>query len=259
MRRTTTTLILAVTLGLLVALPALAQDADSLIVQGKRMMAAGLNAADLDQVRQARTLFERATNDDHRAAWAHYYVAQADNNLANLLAEHDKGEAVDHLDSAIEHLKAAIKREESAEAYALLASVYGRKIGLKPLLGMFLGPKAGKALNQAKTLDPDNPRVVLTEAVSDFNTPKVFGGSKTRAMEGFQRAIGLFEQEEVVDPLLPRWGHEEAYAWLGIAYHDQGDTAAARRAFEQALEVNPDFGWVKYVLLPGLDDEAGSK
>ncbi len=257
MRHTTT--IRAVVLGLFVALPALAQDADSLIVQGKRMMAAGLNAADLDQVREARTLFERAANNDLRAAWAHYYVAQVDYNLANLLAQHDKGEAADHLDSAIEHLKAAIEREESAEAYALLASVYGRKIGLKPLMGMFLGPKAGKALNQAKTLAPDNPRVVLTEAVSDFNTPKMFGGSKARAMEGFERAIGLFEQEEIADPLLPRWGHEEAYAWLGIAYRNQGNPAAARRAFEQALEVNPDFGWVKYVLLPGLDDEAGSK
>lgn len=258
MRHPTTILTLALVLGLFATFPALAQDADSLIIQGKRMMRAGFNMADYDQVREARALFERATNDEHRSAWAHYYVALADYNLANLLAQNDKGAAGDHLDSAIEHLKAGIEREESAEAYALLSSVYGRKIGFKPLMGMFLGPKADKALDRAKELEPDNPRAILTEAVSDFNTPKMFGGSKARAMEGFQRAIDLFGQEEATDPLLPRWGHEDAYAWLGIAHNDKGDTTAARRAFEQALAVNPDYGWVKYVLLPGLDAEAGS-
>ena len=31
----------------------------------------------------------------------------------------------------------------------------------------------------------------------------------------------------------------------------------ARTAFEKALDVNPDYGWVKYVLLPELDKKTG--
>ncbi len=259
MRPLTTMLTLAVLFGLFVTLPAQAQDADSLILQGKGMMAAGLSAADLDQMRQARALFERATGDENRAVLAHYYVARADHHLANLLAETDEGAAADHLDSAIEHLKQAIALEASAEAYALLSSAYGRKIGLKPMMGMFLGPKAGNALSEAKALDPDNPRVVLTEAISDFNTPKMFGGSKTRAMVGFQRALDLFAQEDITDPLLPSWGRDEAYAWLGIAHMQNDARDEARAAFEKALDVNPDYGWVKYVLLPRLDNAAGSE
>ena len=259
MKHLITTPILAVLLGLFVILPAQAQEADSLLLHGKRMMAAGLNTANLDQMREARALFERAANDDHRAALAHYYVARTDHNLANLLAQHDEGGAVDHLDSAVEHLKKAIALEASAEAYALLSSTYGRKISLKPLKGMFLGPKAGNALNEAKQLDPDNPRVVLTEAISDFNTPRMWGGSKARAMEGFLRALDVFEQEDVADPLQPSWGHEDAYAWLGIAHLQNDAREAARAAFEKALEINPDYGWVKYVLLPKLNSEAGSE
>ena len=254
-----TILLLTVLLSLFVTFPAQAQDADALILNGKEMMAAGLSAADLDQMRQARALFERAANDDHRAALAHYYVARTDHHLANLLAEHDKGQAVDHLNSAIDHLKKAIALEASAEAYALLSSAYGRKIGLKPMMGMFLGPKAGNALDEAKQREPDNPRVVLTEAISDYNTPKMWGGSKTRAMEGLQRALDLFAQEDITDPLQPSWGHDEAYAWLGIAHLQNDAREEARAAFEKALEINPDFGWVKYVLLPGLDGEAGSE
>ena len=34
---------------------------------------------------------------------------------------------------------------------------------------------------------------------------------------------------------------------------DQGQLHKAREAFEKALEVDPDFGWVKYALLPSLE------
>ena len=35
---------------------------------------------------------------------------------------------------------------------------------------------------------------------------------------------------------------------------DQGDLAQARTSFERALEINPEFGWVKRTLIPSLEE-----
>ena len=120
------------------------------------------------------------------------------------------------------HLKEATRiNPEGAEAHALLSSAYGRQIGLSPVKSMFIGPKAGKASKKAMELAPDNPRVVLSAAIGDFNTPRMFGGNKERAMQGFQRAAELFALERPAEPVEPVWGHSEAYAWLGLAYMDR--------------------------------------
>ena len=72
-------------------------------------------------------------------------------------------------------------------------------------------------------------------------------------MKGFRRAAELFSREKPADPLEPSWGHSEAFAWLGLAYLDRNEKEPAGAAFQKALQINPDFGWVKYVLLPELE------
>ena len=213
----------------------------------------------------ARATFERALTDKSLSAWSHYYIALTDYRIANYLlaqGKKNKDRASEHLKEAAEHLEGAtrkdITREDAkmiaAEVYALLSSVYGRQISLSGIKGMFLGPKSGNLLKKAEQLAPDNPRVVLSAAIGAFNTPKMWGGSKERAMEGFQRAAELFAREKPTDPIHPVWGHSETYAWLGIAYMDRDEKDSARVAFEKALEIDPDNGWVKYDLLPKVSE-----
>ena len=130
-----------------------------------------------------------------------------------------------------------------------------RQISLNAIKGMFLGPKAGNALKKAVQLAPDNPRVVFSVAMSDFNTPKLWGGSKERALAGFQCAAELFFRGRPTDPIRPTWGHSETYAWLGLAYLDRDGRDSARAAFEKALEIDPHNDWVKSVLMPKLAQE----
>lgn len=234
-----------------------AQSGDSLLVRGKQMLRAGENASDLDAMYQARATFERALPDTSSTAWGHYYIALADYRIVDRLlaaGEGNKDAASEHLKTAVEHLQVVTRLDpQAAEAYALLASAYGRQIALNPVKSMVLGPRVGKAAQRALQLAPDNPRVVLSAAISAFNTPKMFGGSKEKGLQGFQRAAELFAREEPTDPIQPVWGHSRTYAWLGIAYQDRGEPASARAAFEKALEIDPDFGWVKDVLLPELE------
>ena len=236
-----------------VAYPSLAQSGDSLIISGRQMLQAGESANDLDSMYAARATFERALADTGLVAWGHYYIALTDYRIAGLL-EGESKDPSEHLNAAVEHLKKATEIDpQAAEAYALLSSVYGWQIGLSPMKTMLLGPRVGQASRKAQQLAPDNPRVVLSAAISDFNTPEMFGGSKEKGLQGLQRAAELFAQEEPTDPIQPVWGHREAYAWLGIAYQGRGELESARAAFEKALEIDPDFGWVKDWLLPELE------
>ena len=233
-----------------------AQSADTLIVEGKRVLRAAINAGDHDRMYVARALFERSTADTVRSAWAHYYLALADYRIANYLLGHGEAHedlASTHLKSAVEHLTTVTRLDpEAAEAYALLSSVYGRQIGLSPIKGMLLGPRSSRALSKAKQLAPDNPRVVLAAAFGDFHTPEMWGGNKDRAMEGFKRAAALFARERPTDPLQPTWGHCDTYAWIGIAHLDHDEHDLARTAFEKALEIDPGNRWVREKLLRDL-------
>lgn len=248
---------LALVFTLAIACPAFPQAADSLLVSGRQLLDSGENQRSIEAMYEARAMFERALADSSLAAWPHYYIALADFRIVNrLLAAGDRNReaASGHLESAVDHLREATRIDpQSAEAHALLASVYGRQIGLSPVKSMILGPRAGRAIGKALELAPDNPRVVLSAAIGDYNTPKMFGGNKERAMQGFRRATELFSREKPADPVEPSWGHGEAWAWLGIAYVDRDEKEPAGAAFEKALQIDPEFGWVKYVLLPELE------
>ena len=150
--------LLALAFVFLPAAPAFAQAspmlatgsfADSLLVSGKQMLRAGENGGSLDALYAARAAFERTLADTGLAAWGHYYIALADYRIADYLLaadEENKGAASEHLKATVEHLQKATEIDpQAAEAYALLASAYGRQIGLNPIKGMVLGRRAEQA------------------------------------------------------------------------------------------------------------------
>ena len=241
-----------------------AQSNREILLEGKEMLQVGANHSDLDKLLRARTLFEQIVDDDSLAIFAHYYAASAASEMANILAELDDSahqpKILDYTQYAIDHIQAAIDWDETfAEGWLMLSATYGFKITVKPLSGVTLSRKFSRAMSRARDLAPDNPRVVLMKAITDYNLPRIVGGDKDRAVDGLRRAARLFAEEIVEDPLLPSWGHDQTYARLGIAFMDRGNLEEARMSFERALEINPDFGWVKRMLLPSLEElEAAS-
>ncbi len=229
-----------------------AQTPDSLIMHGKKLIAEALNKWEIAEMQKARAHFERLLAGKKHEALVRYYLGYCDYRLVIFHQQKKNNEMMKkHLDEAINHLEAAVKlNNKSAEAYALLASCYGQKVGLSPMLGMTLGPKSGMTMQSAQQLAPNNPRVILLDAIGTYYKPAMFGGSKDAGLAGFKRAAEFFDKEKITDPLQPDWGHEEAYAWIGVAYLDKNDKAAARAAFERALEIAPDYGWVKHQLYP---------
>jgi len=240
---------------------AIAQDSsDKIIIDAKHLITEGLHTADDRLLLEARARLLPLAHDDRLSSLAWYYLGYIDYRLASIHPAMDKDSIVAYLERGIESFQAATAKDNKfAEAYALLASCYGQKIRYYPLAGITLGPKSGSALSTAMALEPENPRIVLLNALSLYFTPALFGGSKEEGLQGFRKAAALFDRWKSPDSLQPDWGYDEAYTWIGFAYLDQHDTLGAKKAFERALEINPKNGWVKYVLLPRADRDLEDK
>ncbi len=243
-------------LTLLILLPlavsrVLAQDAASLILEGKALITEGYNTNDMDRIKQAQALFQRARSDEEHAPHALYYLGFAEYRLASLNQSTDQ--VVDHVNKGIHFLEKMLEHDEgNAEGQALLGSLTGWKAGIRPAQAMVLGPRSNQLFASARKADPDNPRIQLLVSISDYNKPAMFGGDKEQALAGFHRATQLFEERPETDPLLPSWGHADAYAWIGLIQMEFGRNTEAKAALDNALDIDPDHGWVNYVLMPQL-------
>jgi len=234
--------------------PVHAQSADSLVQRGQELLDRGVTAGDEAALQQARALFKRVASASDEAVWAHYYAGLANYRIASLFLDSNDDRADTHLDDALSHLQRAVDIDaELAEAHALLGTLYGLKARGGMLSGMRYGPKSDGAMKRAQSLAPDNPRVILLQAISLLNKPSRWGGDREEAMAELQRAIRQFETASAPDDdLAPQWGHADAYAWLGIAHMKADQRTQARDAFERALTIRPGYAWVESALLPQL-------
>ena len=141
----------------------------------------------------------------------------------------------------------------SAVGRALKGSLVGVQIQFGGGDVTSLGPQAIASLARARRLAPGNPRVLLLDGLNTLYRPKAFGGGADRALAILEQARDAFAKESVADSTAPDWGRDDAHAWLGQAYAELGRTDDARAAYARALEINPDHGYVRHVLLPRLD------
>ena len=249
---------LALALLAALATPALAQtDAAALVERGRALVAAGYVANSPDSLLAARaTLGVAAQSDDPAlAAWAAYYAALADYRLASAFWEGDPARALRHAEGGAAALAPVAERgglpdAVRAEVLALHAALLGTQMGLDPARATALGPAAQASTRASLRLAPDNPRVLFQSGSSLLTTPPEWGGDPAEGVRRLERATGLFAAP--ADPLAPRWGEDEAYAWLGMAHLMAGDAAAARPAIERAAALHPASPFVQYKLMPWL-------
>lgn len=153
-------------------------------------------------------------------------------------------------------LESIISQDKShGEAHALLSATYGLKMGYSPMQGMFLGSKSNNLTEKAKKLAPTSPLVWKVYANSKYFTPEMWGGDLSLAIDAYETCIKHYEANPA--SLKFNWMYLDALAFQGQAYLKNGDTGKAIQAFEKALKVEPEFGWVRGVLLPKAKAQAG--
>jgi cytochrome c-type biogenesis protein CcmH/NrfG len=186
-------------------------------------------------------------------AMVRYTLAYTSYRMVNLPDVPDK-DRTDLLNDAVTQLQQVIKRNsKDAEAHALLGSVYGLQIAQSPVIrGMTLGPRANSALDRAAEIESGNPRVLLLQGVSAFNTPAMFGGGTDKAEQHLRRSLERFAAEPS-DKAWPNWGRFDAHVWLGQALLQKGDRTGAHAEYDKARALAPNSGWLRYVLIPALE------
>lgn len=161
--------------------------------------------------------FERIANAEKNQWLPFYYAALANINAGYTFSMDggfgDKSASIDPLADKAEALlnKAEEMSKDNSEIWVakkMLASL--RLMGNPMARYQEYGPVATAALETAKKLNPENPRIYLLEGQDLFFTPEQFGGDKQEAKKRFETAISKFGTYKPESALHPSWGLGQA-------------------------------------------------
>lgn len=184
----------------------------------KYVKAMETKVAALDTTRNPETLkeignaFERI-GDAEKTQWLpYYYAALAHLNSGYFQMNGQMGGMTATLDPIAEKAEQLIGKAEglskdNSEIYVIRKMIASLRLMADPMARyMQYGPQAQQALETARKLNPENPRVYLLEGQDKYFTPEQFGGSKTEAKALLQEALKKYEAFKPASALEPRWG-----------------------------------------------------
>ena len=157
--------------------------------------------------------------------------------------DHSKNEARQSVEQCVSDLDQALQAQSNfADALALQSACLQM---LSSWRTPFAGTRSTTQIHRALALAPRNPRVLLLEAIGDYQHPK---SNAAQSCSKFKTVAEVFETERADVDHVPGWGAAEAYTWLGRCYLDVGDGNSARDALERALLIAPEFGQARRLL-----------
>jgi hypothetical protein len=165
--------------------------------------------------------FERI-GDAEKTQWLPYYYAsycliQAGYGSTTPGALGDNTQLLDPIADRAETLlnKAEALSKDNAETFIVRKMVHGLRMMGNPMSRfMSESPKAAAALEKAKALNADNPRIYMLEAQDKYFTPEQFGGSKEEAKVLFEKALKLFDSFKPASAIAPNWGKPSVLYFL---------------------------------------------
>ncbi len=165
--------------------------------------------------------FERIAEAE-KNQWQPYYYAAYTKALSGYMAMEGnmQGGMAATLDPIAEKAEQLLNKsdglnKENSEIWLVKKMIASLKMMGDPMNRyMQYGPEAAAALERAKKLNPENPRVYLLEGQDKFYTPEQFGGSKAEAKKLFELALQKFETFKPQHALDPNWGKPAAEYFL---------------------------------------------
>jgi hypothetical protein len=205
-----------------------------------------------EDARALQNMAEAIASGEAHDQWQSYYTGLANWRLAQLAVLHPqpRGTSAAQLaDRCIHALDAAIEaKADFPEALALRAMCAVTPLAQGGLHVPFAGHRPRRDLDRALELAPRNPRVLLADALGDYEFSAQMDGEKERAIGRLRRAVAAFEAERGGTQSLPGWGASEAYFYLGRDLLEHGDPVGARDALEHALLLAPDYTQARHLL-----------
>ena len=176
--------------------------------------------ANLDDYTAQANDFARI-GDKEKTLWQPYYYAALSiiKKGRELMQKNQLSQLDDVAKEAQNYIdKAEALSPNNAEIFLLKKMNHGLKMMVNPMeRWQTEGQAAQVALNEAKKLDPENPRISILEAEDLYYTPEQFGGSKTKGIELFKKALEQFKTYKVKSSVDPNWGQGEANYFISQA------------------------------------------
>lgn len=125
-------------------------------------------------------------------------------------------------DAFLEDLPETLSDDASASEVALLAGLWGYRASRGSMIQTIRsGRRASSLLERARTLDPDDPYLLLIEGQSLLFRPALFGGDTGKALDHFQRLRTQLEHEGV-----PGMAAIEVDVWIWYTLAERGSEQA---------------------------------
>ncbi len=132
--------------------------------------------------------------------------------------------------------RAVALKPDNGEYYRILGALYGQAV-TDLMSGLRYGPKAKDAIAKAVEKSPRSSNVYVARGVGNLYLPSQVGGGAEVAIPDFRKAIELDA------------ANAEAWVYLGVALRMDKKEDEARKAFNKALEINPNRFWVRELLV----------
>jgi len=178
----------------------------------------------LDVLQELANKFERIAEAEKTQWHPYYYAALAQVNIGYAITgANPNGGVTAKVDPVADKAEALINKAEAlsknnSEIFVVKKMIATLRMMADPMNRyMQYGPQAQQALETAKKLNANNPRVYLLEGQDKFYTPEQFGGSKSEAKRLFELAIAkyaAFKPENTIDPV---WGRRTTEYFLAQA------------------------------------------
>ena len=193
-----------------------------------------------------RSLADTVAADESHDKLHGYYAALLAWRLAQLAAQSSSGapgtSAAQLSQRCVSEVDTALAvQDDFAEALALRAACAVTPRDPNGSQTARAVHRARRDIARALQLAARNPRVLLLDAMSDYQLAPRLGGNKERALVKLRAAVAAFELERTGTERLPGWGAAEAYLLLARDLLDHGEPVAARDALERALLLAPEF------------------
>ena len=167
---------------------------------------------DINALKDLSASFERI-GDAEKTQWLpYYYAALAQVNAGYSFTRGNMGGMTEQLDPVADKAeqlmnKAEALSKDNSEIYLVKKMIASLRMMADPMTRyMQYGPKAQEALETAKKLNPENPRIYLLEGQDKYFTPEQYCGSKTEAKKLFEQALEKFSAFKPASSLDPVWG-----------------------------------------------------
>ena len=167
------------------------------------------SAKTTDQYKKVSEGFERLAKIDKKDWLPIYYAAYG----YALAAFETEGEAIDKYcdkaDLLIERADSLSKKNSEIEVVKAMSAT--ARIMVDPMArGWQFGKIAYDCVNEASTLDPENPRPYCFKGTNLFYTPESFGGGAKKAKPFLEKALLKYKTFKPQTNIHPRWGKEQA-------------------------------------------------